>query len=275
MPTTVRDLLDDARIRHWSFEQAQMPEGALLRFVHGKQRELLLRLAEDAEGLVSQTQEIATVVEGLLVGMDSDGSLYVATTTETGWPVLQEPDGSLYIDPDTAPISYDPWGEDGDVYGLPLPPTLLRLTHVGAALSDGRFVPITVVDETVRTLAQHQSRAALKAFVNGNRLVPIRYGVAPFTDAADSWGLVTSVQLSFIAAPALTALTDALTLPAPFLHALTAAVAEFLATASKDCPEPDRRRFERQRAEAEAALLANAGEVLQQATTSQVVYRRR
>lgn len=248
-----------------------MPAGALLRALHERQRTLLLRLAREIAPIAGVTAQVAAVVAGAIVGVDGDGLPFYDTTLAEGYAVHEDAGtGELYIDTAEAPINLDPFGENGGTPGFPLPADTVAVTTAVAVLDSGATLPIGVQDETQR--AEGVGSRSLRAFVSHNRLVPLRSGAAPYSDA---WNSVASVQASYLACPTLAALTDTLDVPEAFLAPLTAWLAEFLASASKGCSEADKRRFERARQEADAELEAAAGTLVGDLTATEVVYRRR
>lgn len=268
MSTTVQQLIDDARLRHWSFADVQLPDGAALRRVMEHQRALLLALTDDVGPLIGTTQQIAATVSGGLVGVDSVGTPYYLTTTGTGYAVLLDASSIPYIDLTGAAISFDPFGVDGAERGFPLPSSLLRLLQLTVVMKSGDKLPVELVEERVQLEAV--GSRTFRAFISGNRVVPIRQGSAPFSDA---WDSVSAVRLAYVACPTLTALSNTLTLPDPCLSALTAGLAELFAGASKHCPESDKRRFEQQRRDADALVSQSAGLMLTDVVSTHVVYR--
>jgi hypothetical protein len=160
----------------------------------------------------------------------------------------------------------DPFGEFGDVPGLPLPAGILRVIAARVRSDDGRDLPLQVLEE--QAAASGGGSTGLRAFVSANRLVPVRQS------DQDWWSSITSVRLSLVICPELTALADTITLPAPCVEVLVAAAAVFLATASEKCGENDKRRFERQLEKAEAVMKSGAFNILSQVATNQVIVRR-
>lgn len=265
MAVLVRQVIDNAKMRHWALNSVQMPDGASLQYVNERQRAILLALIDQWEPMLSETEQILTALQdAALVAVDDDGVPYFATTRENGY-AMQFEDGVPYIDT-SRPFIVDPWGEVGDVPGLPLPTDVLRLMLATAVLDDLRTVPIDVFDE--QNAAQLGSTRNLRAFINGNRLVPKRD-----TDT-DWWSHVTAVRISFVGLPTLTALTDEITIPAPCVPAITAGLAEFLATAARDCPLAEKRLLADQAREALDLLVESADQLLTSIVTNHRVFRR-
>lgn len=267
MPPTVASLLERARGRFWAFSDAQMPDGVALQFVNERQRSTLLLVIDSVDSLIGVTQQITVQGTETLVALDDDGVPYYSTTTEDAYPIRFDEDDVPYIDTDQ-PIIRDPYGEFGDVPGLPLREDILRLISVVAR--DGNSSRESSVEVLAEEVAVSSAgRTGLRAFISANRLVPVR------TSASDLWSQVTTLKLSMVLCPTLTALTDEVTLPTALVDVIVAQIAEFLASASPRCTEADRKRFERQAEKAEAVLRATADELLSQVVQSHVVFRRR
>ena len=264
LPLTVDAIIERARGRFWAFNEVQMPAGAIVQYLDERQRVVLLAIIDEAEPLIGETREIETSGTATLVAVDSTGAPYFATTRENSF-ALRFQNGVPYIDVNEVFV-VDPFGQFGDVPGLPLPDDHLRLTCVTAILDDTREMPVTILEQ--QTGSAGGGSTGLRAFVSANRLVPIRQS------NQDWWSHVESVRVSLVLCPELTALTDTITLPKPCVDALTAAVAEFLATACRECGENDKRRFERQYKDSFALMKSTADEILSQVTTNQVVHRR-
>lgn len=243
-----------------------MPDGAALRFINERQRAVLLRIVEGAEQLVGEARELTlTTLAGVVVGLDSNGIPFYATNGTDGYAIAFNANGVPYIDTSTV-LALDPFGESGGTPGIPLPTDLLRITAAVAVTAAGDR-PVEILTERT-AITQHGTRTP-RAFINGGRLVPVRLS------DTDQWSLATSLRLSMVRCPALAAMADVLTLPDPCVHVLTAALAEFLAGASRSCTDADRRRFTDQRREADALLDASIPSLVNDVTDSMVVYRRR
>lgn len=267
-PVTVQQIVDTARSRHWTFNDVLMPDGAIVQHLNEKQRILLLTVIDEVEALIGETQDVEVDGTGTLIALDDDGAPYFTTTRQTAYAIRMS-GGVPYIDL-TDPFVVDPFGEDGDVPGIPLSEDLLRLVSVQALLDDDRMLPVKILDMT--TAVSSPSRG-LVAFINANRLVPHR--VTGSGGITDSWTHVVALRIAQVRCPSIAAMADTMTMPIALVSALTASVAEFLSTAAREISEADKRRFERQRAEAEAALIANADEVLSKVMTNSVITKGR
>ncbi len=243
-----------------------MPDGAILQFADEKQRSILLLVIDEIEALIGETQEIETEGTATLIAVDENGAGYFATTTEDAYALRFE-GGVPYIDM-SQQFVVDPFGENGDVPGLPLPDDILRIITIVARDSvNNRKSKVEIVEENIA--AARGGFTGLKAFISANRLVPVRVG------DTDNWSAVTSLELALVLCPTLSALTDEMTMPKACCDVFVAQFAEFLSTASRNCTEQDKRRFERQRQEAEALLKSTADEILSQVVENTVIYRGR
>lgn len=263
---TVGQLIENARVRHPAFMKVQMPDGAILLFLNQYQRMKLLELGAEIEPLVGEARQVASVISGSLIGSD-EGVPYFITTSGDGWPVGSE-DGVPYVDFTDVPIALDPFGESGSTPGFPLPSEFIKLIDVTAATLYSAALPVDVVPESRRNAG---ARRDLACFVSGNRLVPIRQGAAPFTDA---WQDVLSVSVSYVAMQSLAAKSDVITLPLSLVSLLEAALAERFAFAAPAAEMSDavRRTFTADRVAAEESVAAAAGEILGETTTSHVQF---
>lgn len=266
MPT-VRDLLDEALIRHWSFQERKYPPGAALLFLNARQRRLLLAYARSIEGLVTTSSTVASVITGLLVGSSGGVPVYSTTSVE-GWPVLSS-GGVPYVDFAGPSMTVDPYGIAGGTPGFPLPTEFIKLVSIGATYQGGSGGPVTIVHDRDQ-LDSPQGRDPA-VFVNGNRLVPVRQTALGGTDA---WSTVTAVTLSYIAAQTFVALTDVVKFPAVLSEALVAALAEQLAVSAKpsDVTPAEKRLFIDARKEADAELMAAGDHILGDLVDDTVIY---
>lgn len=267
---TAATIVDIARARHPAFAQAHAPDGVILQQMNARQRTLVLQYAGAVDGLVNTTVSLATVISGVLVGSSGNTPVY-GTTYQDGWPVHQTDDGVPYVDFAGVPVAGDPFGEHGGVPGFPLPTDFLKVILVSAVLSDNRVIPVDVIPEVERLARQRLGR--LVACVSGNRLVPVR----PLStgNSSDTWSQpITSIQLSYVALPVLTALTDTLMLPAPLMEALTADMAEFLAFNTPSLSGAEKSAFSADARRAEDAVAAFGIDVVGAATPRSVVFRR-
>lgn len=269
MSTTAQALVDQARVRHAAFLDVAMPDGAVLLYLNQRQRKLLLQYGRQVEALLNVSITIATVISGSLIGVDALGAPYIVTTTGTGYALQVDGSGVPYVDTTQPPIAVDPFGEDGDSPGIPLPINFVRLTHITATLSGGQVVPIEIVAESQRG---HAVRTGLAAFVAGNRLIPIRATTgAPLR--ADWWSDVTAIGLSYVALAEVTALGDLIALPPVLEEALVAGLAELLAMSSDRMSPALQRQFTESARLAERELETAGNEMLGDASTDMVTYR--
>lgn len=269
MAVTVRDLIDAARIRHNAFIDVELGDGAVLLFVNNRQMRLLLHFKTSLQGLLGTTAQTAATVGGALVGIDEDGAPFYLTTAGDGWALHLDADGvTPYVDVDEAPISFDPFGISGDTPGFPLPENVISVLAVSGVYADGRATPIDVFDEGERF--SHRQTGRPMAFLSANRIVPKR----DVNTTSDVWSLLTAVQLSYLALPQLTALSDRITLP-PVLHeALIAAIASLLAGQAKLCTTAERAAFRADAERAEAILTDDSFDIVGALKTTRVIYRR-
>lgn len=263
---TVGQLIENARVRHPAFMKVQMPDGAILLFLNQYQRMKLLELGAEIEPLVGEARQVATVISGSLIGSD-EGVPYFITTSSDGWPV-QSDGGVPYFDFSGVPIALDPFGESGSTPGFPLPAEFIKLIDVTAATLYSAALPVDIIPESRRNAG---ARRDLACFVSGNRLVPVRQGASPFTDA---WQDVLSVSVSYVAMQTLAAKTDVITLPLSLVSLLEAALAERFAFSVPltEMSEAMKRTFTAERVAVEQSVKDAAEEILGEATTSHVQF---
>lgn len=259
----VQEVIDRARSRHWAFSEGN--DGAALHFLNERLRATLLAIIKTVEEQIGETSQIDVTGTATLIAVDDNMVPYFTTTTEPGY-AIRFAGGVPYVDV-SDPFVSDPFGLNGDVPGLPLPEDLLRITSVSAMTLDNDIVP-RPIDVLPQELAQKPPvRVGLRAFVSANRLIPIR------SDASDVWSRVTSIRLGFVRCQELATTQDAIILPTPCVHALTAQLCHFFALGSKTCPQQDKTRFEKQADQATDELLANVNS-LEGITTSTVIFKR-
>lgn len=276
--TTARAIIEEARTQDARFFDLEVPDGALLLGLNTTHRRLLLEYADAIEGLVDGSQQVAAQVSGALVGVDSHGDPYYITTSGDGYPVLNAgtvSDPVPYVDFSGVPVALDPFGETGSTPGFPLPTDLLKLIMVVASYADGEVCDVDVIRERSRNNTNTHNPTA---FVNGNRLVPVRnFGVLATGGWPDLWSSVTAVTVSYLGVPTLSALTDLLTVPTVLHTALVAACAAQLATS---CPSAgaaamssaERQSFATRAADA-AALMRLAGtDILGELEQNSIIY---
>lgn len=242
--TTPQEIIDSARIRHWTFSQLQGGDGAAFLYLNQRLRTHVAQHGAKIEGLVgtSMTYDLATI-DGLLVAESSGVPVYT-TTYGDGWPVHDD-GGVPYVDFTEPAIAVDPFGVNGGTPGFPLPGEMIRLIAVSLLYSTppGLLLPCDVIPEGQRFSAQPGRNPT--AFVSGNRLVPNLpfYPGSSSTNSSDRWFTVSQVFISYVALQTLANLTDPLNLPAVLVDALIADMAAYLAYQAKDCPAADKKDF--------------------------------
>jgi hypothetical protein len=269
--STVRDLIDAARIRHWSFADAKLGDGAAVLFLNQRQRTHLALHGAAVEGLVGSAMEMSTsTVGGRLVAL-LDGVPTYADTFEDGWAVHFSESGTPYIDVTEPRIAGDPFGTNGGVAGFPMPSDMVRLITLGVVVGvGGRVLPVELVPEQERFT--RQPSRDLAAFLSGNRLVPVLPLAAG--NSGHPWFQVTSVQISYVGIQTFATLDDVVMLPSVLCEALVADLAVLLARQSPKCPPVDKASFERESSAAVAAVLAAGNDMLDSVQQNRVIYRR-
>lgn len=268
MTAVVRDLIEAARIRHWSFIDVQLGDGAAVLWLNQRQRHLLLKFRDALRGLVGTSMKTAAAVNGTLVGVNANGTPIYLTTVADGWPVSVNGNGTPYVDLTGPRITTDPFGANGGTPGWPLPSDAIALLAMTATFDNGTELPVTLVDESERLRVTPDRY--LPAFVGQNRVVPIR--PASSLGMVDSWSTVVAVQLSYIGLSAIAALTDALVLPAALHEPLVAGLAELFANQSKDCTTAERTGFREAARRAEGEIAESAFDILGDLQVTNVIY---
>lgn len=273
--TTVQQIIDRARVRHWAFADLVLGDGAVLTFISQRLRTHLAMHGAAIEGLVNTTMTYQLVsVAGLLIA-EVAGVPQVATTYQDGWPIHVDAFGVPYYDPTEPMVATDPYGLHGGTPGFPLPGEMVRLIDVSLVynLPTGLTLPCDIIPEHGRIQAQPGRNP--QAFVSGNRLVPMM----PFSssvggaNSANRWFNVQSLIMSYVALPTLTRLEDYLNIPAVLVEALDADAALMMARQSKAMPPTAVLGFERDAAAA-AAIITTAGlEMLHEPEEDTVQYR--
>lgn len=263
---TAQELIDGARLRHWSFADTALGDGAAVFFLNQRLATLLLRFRNALRPLVNVSVQTAAVVSGTLVGVDEAGVPYTLTTIADGY-ALHLDGGVPYIDTSEAPISLDPFGASGGTPGFPLPPDAIALFSIAVLYQDGSTGDVDVVDEALRAHGPPGHNAG--AFLSGNRIVPIRTSAR---GAADVWNTVVAVQVSYLPLPIVAALTDAVGIPSVLAEVLIANLCELFAMQSAKCPPADRRGFTEKARAAEAELDMMALDVVGDMQASTVIY---
>ncbi len=268
---TAAQVIDMARMRSQRFAELTAPDGALLLALDARQRTLLLQYGAAVEGLYNTTAQIATTINGTLVGVDADGVPQFLTTYQDGWPIHFTDDGVPYSNLDEAPIAGDPFGERGGVPGFPLPDDFLKVINALVVYASGRVVAIEIVGESARTESLRANVPS--AFISGNRIVPIRPLVA--NNSGDIWaGPITAIQLSYVAFPHITSMTDRLTLPAALLEPLIAGLADAMAAMLPTVTASEAARLAAATSKAEQAIEDFSVDVVGAMSPQRVTYRR-
>lgn len=257
--TTVQQIIDSARIRHWAFADVALGDGAVLLYLSQRLRTHLAIHGATIEGLVgtTMTYQIATV-NGLLIA-EVNGIPQYTTTYQDGWPIHVDPiTGIPYYDTSEPMIATDPFGIHGGTPGFPLPSDMVRLTSVVLTLSlpPALQIPCDVRQEGNR-LQMQPGRNPI-AFVSGNRLVPLLAYASPNANSGDRWFNVQSLIMGYVALPTLQSLTDVLNLPSVLAEALIADAAELLASHSAKLAPAEKLAFA-QKAANTGTLMAAAG----------------
>lgn len=268
MTVIVRDLVDAARIRHWSFIDVQLADGAAVLWLNQRQRHLLLKFRDALRGLIGSNVETAATVNGALVGVTAGGTPFYLTTADDGFAVLLNANGTPYVDTTATPIARDPYGQNGATPGWPLPPDAIALLAMTATFDNGSESPVAIVDESERL--QSAPGRYLPAFVTGNRIVPIR----PPTSfgLTDAWTAVVSVRLAYIGITTLSALSDTFVIPTALHESLIAGLAELFAKQSRNCSVAERQQFAEAARRAELEIAQGAFDVLGDMQVTNVIY---
>lgn len=272
MPITVQDLIDRARIQHWSFADNQVGDGAALLFLSDLQRLFILEQGTAIEGLINTTVQLATQISGSLVGVDANGNPQYTTTYQDGWPVQQNANGTPYVDFSQAlKIAGDPFGQNGGTIGWPLPADFLKLLAVTLVLSDNSIRECRGIMERDRT--QYVNLPGFKAFISGDRLVPVQAYTTGSLNSGDLWSQVTAVQLSYVGVADFAALGDAVTVPRVLVTALIAGLAWFFARQAPKLSPVEKQSFKADYEEAVAALGILGVDLVNEVVSTSVKYR--
>lgn len=273
MSQTVADIIDDARLRHFSFADVALGDGAALRFLNGRQRIHLASYGSDIDGIVGTSMQYALALNtsGLLVGLVNGVPVYL-TTYQDGWPVHLDVNGVPYSDFSEAPLATDPFGQHGGTPGFPLPADMVRLVNVAGVYStNGRVIPIDVIPEGER----HNWLPGRNptAFVSGNRLVPLFPMDGSANNASSRWFQITTIQISYVAIQTLTALADVLMLPTLLCEALVADLAAMFAGQSQKCPPADKRIHLDEAMKCAARVASAANDMLSSVEQTTILYK--
>jgi hypothetical protein len=276
--TTVQQIIDRARVRHWSFTDIALGDGAVLTYLSQRLRTHLARHGATIEGLVNTTMTYTIGTQtGLLVALDPVSGLPVlATTYQDGWPLHVDPVTSIpYFDPTEPMIATDPYGLHGGTPGFPLPSEMIRLIDVSLVFN--QYVqPVIIPCDVIREHGRIQSQPGRnpQAFVSGNRLVPVfpYPGSASNPNSNDRWFSVTSLIMSYVALPTLQLLTDYLNIPAVLVEALDADAALMMARQSKVCPPASVAGFEKDALNATLAVGVAGLELVHEPEQETIIY---
>src|SRR6185437_11283435 len=275
--TTVQQIIDRARIRHWSFRDLVLGDGAVLAYLSQRLRTHLAVHGAKIEGLVNTTLTYNVVNSGgLLIAEDPvTGIPQYTTTYQDGWPLHLDGNNVPYYDDAEPMIAADQYGLNGGTPGFPLPAEMVRLIDVSLVYSQppGLIIPCDVTREHGRIEAQPGANPI--AFVSGNRLVPLLSfsGTNGNPNASDRWMTVSSIIMSYVALPTLQVLTDYLNIPGVLVEALDADAALMMARQSKAMSAQDRSGFEKDASAAATVIASAALEMLNEPETGQVQYR--
>lgn len=262
-----QELIDGARLRHWSFADTVLGDGAAVLFLNQRLRTLLLRYRNALRPLVNVTAQSAAVVTGILVGVDAAGVPYYVTTVADGWPVHVDGTGVPYIDVTEAQIALDPFGRSGGTPGFPLPADAIALFSLSVVYKDGSTGDVDVVDEALRNHGPPGHNPA--AFISGNRVIPIRPSQP---GGQDIWMSVTAVQTNYLPLPSIAALSDVVAIPTVLAEVVIADLCELFATQSPKCPAAAVVKFAADARRAEADLDTIALDVVGDMQVSSVIY---
>lgn len=268
MTITAQQIIDGALSKHWSFRGAGVSEGAALQELNEVQKRILLDASPTLENFVGETESVQTGMDGAsLVALDENDVPYFTTTIEPGY-VIRFDAGVPYVVADD-PIIVDPFGEDGDSPGLPLPDGVLRLFALSArTASNPAPAPPLKIELVKQEIVRKQApRTGLQAFLSANRIIPVRIATG------DLWTQVTSIEVQFIRHPELATLADELVVPDVCGGALQAAIAEFFSLQTEKCPASDRQMLARSAQKAYDDMIGSVN-IMDAVTTSNVIYRR-
>lgn len=231
--STVQQIIDRARVRHPAFYELAMPDGAALLFVTERARTLLLRHAEDLEGLLTQTIEVAasTVDESTGYALPADTVGYAMEF-------------------------------DGD---------LIRLVDVALIYSDGHTGPVEIIDQRRRHDPGNRLPRAFFAAgclipVHAGGVSAERAGDAWSHVTAVQFTGIALPELEELEDD----LPWPAGLDEPLTAGLAAMMAQ---AAGKNIETQDKRDIVTERVAAEAQLAQLASEMVRASTTNSVVYR--
>lgn len=267
--TLVSELIAAARVRHWSFTDVELGDGAAVLFLNQRQRTHLAQHGAQIEGIVGTSAQytIGLSPRQAIVAMVNGVPTY-STGVADGFPVHLAA-GVPYINTSDVPIAGDPFGASGGTPGFPLPADMVRLINVALVYTNNQVIPCDVIQERARhTWLPGRNPAC---FVSGNRLVPL----LPLStgNTNDRWNNVLSIQISYVAIQTLAALSDVLTLPAVLCEALTADLALLFAMQSKETDAATRSFFSAEAQRSANAIAEASLNLIESAQQSAVLYR--
>lgn len=269
----VRDIIDAARTRHWSFADTKLGDGALVLYLNTRQLAHLAAHGPAIEALVGATYEVPLVAQaGRLVAL-IDGVPTFTDTYEDGWATHVDEDGVPYSDFTEPKIAGDPFGTNGGVAGIPLPTDMVRLIAVTVVWgTEGRVLPVDVIPE--REAPTHRPSRDMAAFISGNRLVPSFPLASSSASTGDRWFAATALRVSYIPDQFFGTLDDVVMLPAVLCDALIADLCVLLANQSKTCPPVDKRAFREEADAAYAKVRGFSNDMLDSVQSNRVIHRR-
>lgn len=267
---TVRDLIDEVLLKHWSFQKRRFPPGGLLVLLQRRCDELLVQYARSVEPIVGESRQMAGKVSGILVGLTAGGAPVYTTTSADGYAVQLTAGGTPYFDFTQAKIATDPLGVSSANPGFPLPDEYLKYIALSVVYSDGRNGPVVIIPETQRHEGP-QGRDPV-AYINGNRIVPVRAPV--LSGSSDEWTQVTSLRISYVKRIAFTALSSVVRMPAVLSGCLVAGLAHELARSApvNEVSLNEKAVFLGERSAAETMLERLGDDVLGDLRSDSVIY---
>lgn len=249
----------------------QVPDGALILFLNQKIRTLLLQLSDAIEGMLDQAVQIAAIgASGSLIGVDANGVPFIITTQGNAIALLLDGTGIPYVDGTLFPIALDPFGVNGGTPGFPCPSDWVKIIQMIATDASGRTKRVDIIPEKQANSLSAPQRTPC-AFLNGNRLVPVRRGIAPY---ADSWSNIVSVTVSYIAMRTVSVLTDNIDFPSVLHEALVAGLVVMLARGCPALTAAERNTYAGESALVDKQIEVNAQEMIGDVMESSVVFKR-
>lgn len=267
--TTVREVIDGARIQHPAFTAKAMPDGACALFLRQRLRTLLLAYHRALAPFLSRTVTVAVkLADGTLQGATSAGLPVYDADTGVGTLAAVSDEGAAWITLTGLTTVDDAYGPDGESQGWPLPTDFIGLSALTLRYSDGSRGPAELVEERMRH--EHPNGRDPVVFIAGNRLVPVRDP----RGGGDEWSQVVQVTLTYLPIPAITAMTTVVQLPDALIEALSAALAGMMARAvRKELDAGERQIFLEDAARAEQMLGERVDAMTGALDSTSVIYR--